>query len=116
MLELTDDSKAKLASLKTQPGYLVLLREVMGGLCRAANDELLQLDPAKPENSPQTIALMQAATRAKYSFVNKVETEVDFLVREFMDASAEPEETAEVVDEDEANALPPRGRLPMEIR
>jgi hypothetical protein len=117
MLNLTDDAKGKLAALKNSPGWRVLLHDVMGGLARAANDELLEMDPSKPETTPQAIALAQAMVRAKYAFVGKVEDEVDFQVQEFLEAAGvETEETeTEGADPEEENALPPRGRLPMEL-
>jgi hypothetical protein len=119
MLDLTDDVKAKLSSLKTHPGYPVLLREVMGGLCRAENDELLKLDPRKGTTDAQIVSA-QAQTRAKYAFVTQVEDEVNHQVTEFLDAQdgagRAAEKASSELDEEEANALPPRGRLPMEIR
>ena len=117
MLKLTTDEQSKLVSLKSSPGWPVLLKSVMAGLCRAANDEMLKLDPAKPNVTDSQIASAQGQVRAKYAFTAAVEDEVDFQVREYLDAQGHEEATAEegTQDEDEANALPPRGRLPMEL-
>ena len=114
MLKLTPDSQAKLLALKSMSGWTVLLRDVMAGLCRAENDDLLKLDPRKGSTNEQIISA-QAQARAKYAFTVAVEDEVDLQVQEFLQAQDGEKEPEVEEDPDEANALPPRGRLPMEI-
>jgi hypothetical protein len=114
MLKLTADAQSKLVALKSMPGWAVFLREVLGGLCREANDQLLRIDQRDGWTNEQ-IAAEQGKVRAKYALTNDAEAEVDRQIEEFLNQQDGEKEPEPEVDEDEANALPPRGRLPMEM-
>lgn len=75
MLQLSDESVAKLMALRNGPGYPELV-DVMEKICLIQETELLAMDPAG-KNTPAQILSMQAQCRAGRGYFQGVKREID---------------------------------------
>lgn len=77
--DLTDADRRDLTSIRTHPGYQVLLN-VMEQICQVAETELLKLDPVRV--TTQQIAAQQSTARAQRIFFERVQKRIEYEINE----------------------------------